>query len=700
MDLQKTNNIFRLSATFYANNNYLFSPLGRQKKIIEDILYVQDKPEGLSVEQIAEAIEKMHGIAFTENEIKRVFNDPKYRDKIFTFTMDRTKQKFFLLHPLRRQTLSNRDPKTLDNFIDEYIALHKLDEESKEIIYRFLYSVYTSNIDSFRRLMRINKLRELTEIFKPGEREAEIINGFLDWEKDDKNKAMFNLASFALEYCLLTGKKSEEGTIEALRKKRFYLDTNIIYRALGINGEDRKNRTLSFLHKLKESENEIKVTRFSWKEFHNSFDNYISRLRKSEVPAVNSRIYSEYVVYDDLYCSYHRWASKKANPTIDIFVATLKTQLDKLKDDFKIEIDEDAPFKMEECKEKLNENSAVICEYSRQKFFESAFKDACNIYWVEKLRKPGENDLFSAKTFLLSSDWGLYTWDSKVNSKGSIPKVITPSQWLSVYLRYVTRSNDDFKSFVSFLNIRNSEGELTPEEINEILVGISEITTDLESQKELLKYVIDTEFKEGVRNKVHYTLKEVAKKAAKRKYQEKLEVMVKEKEAAYEEIEKMKEEKNQVLRENEYLKSSQVRNDQEQNQKRVEIERRFDELLSQETELRRSAEEKVRELEEREASRKKKKRVNRNAFMLFIMIGLFIWYLLSTPDSPHIMGNFLKFIDESTDSQKEVWNWAIKGFFLTIFSLIGNALSKDIFGISLQSLIKREKSNPELSEEA
>ena len=70
-----------------------------------------------------------------------------------------------------------------------------------------------------------------------------------------------------------------------------------------------------------------------------------------------------------------------------------------------------------------------------------------------------------------------------------------PSQWLSIVLRFLSRTNNDYKSFVSFLNLRNNEHVISGEQLQVVLAGIGEITADVETQKQLVEILVDNRFK-------------------------------------------------------------------------------------------------------------------------------------------------------------------------------------------------------------
>lgn len=227
------------------------------------------------------------------------------------------------------------------------------------------------------------------------------------------------------------------------------------------------------------------------------------------------------MTYDDIHRAYHLWASSTKNATVDLFVNMLKAEMLQLIEDYHIEIDRLCPFDKQQREDELNDMAVQIKSLSEHKYFDTAHNDACDIVWVEMCRKPGEENIFSTKTFLLSSDRGLFRWDSKYNS-GSSPIVMLPSQWLSILLRYVSRTSDDYRSFVSFLNIQSKEGVLSAEQIRAILAGISEMTDKVEQQRYLLDVIIENEFKNGAGEKTNEQLKAIAKNDANRILQKQL----------------------------------------------------------------------------------------------------------------------------------------------------------------------------------
>lgn len=515
---QKTE-LFRISANIYANNNYEISPKQIHKKIIENALLLMGD-EGFTIGEIQHYISTNYSLSFSDEEIRTTLQTPN-NTSCFRFVTSEADVKYSL-SPSRRLHLEEQNKKkNLHDFIDEYLSLQKMESSNEDIINRFFYDMFDNNVAEFTRLFCSNRITEGFEHIKRSEskNDIEIINGFLDWDNPEKDIAIFKLANYALEYCLITNKKQNSIKLDLLKNKIFYLDTNILYRAIGINGKDRQLRTQHFFDKIKNVGNKIFITSKTIEEFETSITQYVKKLNKTEAPAVNSRVYTEYVTYDDIYRYYHEWASKRHNADVSMFKAYLTSEFENFCRQYDIEKDNRCPFVENEEKEILEQYAREIRGLSDQKTFDTAYIDAYNATWIERLRAGQNKSIFSTKHYLLSSDFKLHFWDVKYHSLET-PIVIHPAEWLSILLRYVERTNDDYKSFVCFLNIKSQEPIISDEQMNVILAGIAETTSDVEQQRGILECIITDEFKNGIKQVDNANLKQMSKKYAERKMQE------------------------------------------------------------------------------------------------------------------------------------------------------------------------------------
>lgn len=72
--------------------------------------------------------------------------------------------------------------------------------------------------------------------------------------------------------------------------------------------------------------------------------------------------------------------------------------------------------------------------------------------------------------------------------------MVYPSQLFLILIKMCGRADNDFESFVSFINIRPRSKQISAEKANVILSGISSITEDLQAQKTLVESVFDDDF--------------------------------------------------------------------------------------------------------------------------------------------------------------------------------------------------------------
>lgn len=163
--------------------------------------------------------------------------------------------------------------------------------------------------------------------------------------------------------------------------------------------------------------------------------------------------------------------------------------------------------------------------------------DSKNILYIDKKRETEGDQFRTVKTFMVSTDHHLLNWDH--GRKNLMPVVLLPSQWLSLMLRFVSRTHNDFESFVSFINIPNKKETINNERMNIILSGIDEITEDLNAQILILDELMEQRFFNILSSRNKEKIYDRTLKHAKRVKDEKLGQLIRE--SAQREIEKEKE---------------------------------------------------------------------------------------------------------------------------------------------------------------
>lgn len=504
MTINQKREIFRLAAVLYADNNYEVNPKTIHRKIIESV-FLDNNNEAISSHSIIEFIEKDYGFIFDFEEVNDIL--VKNAETHFLLGKNSNEDLVASLTPQRFTLINSKlNSNNIDFFIQEFLVLNQeliSSLDGKAIIYKFLYGVYSTNISSFSKLIdykiELENAINQDEGFNPVEKE--IINAFLRWENDGKNKAIFDISSYALEYCLITNKDSGNTFhLKNLKNKDFYLDTNILFRAIGINGENRKERTMTFLQKFKEAGERLIISKFTEQEYKSTVKYYISQISKKPLKKIDPRVFIKFKKDSEFFDYYHRWRMGRTNDDIKYFEAHLLSEYEGFKTRFNVTEEYNIGFDERNDKEieALSELARDIFSHKNKESlyngrFETAETDAKNIYMIRKKRNGQFRNIFETKIFFISSDQGLRRWDFKQSE--STPSVILPSQWMSILLRYINRTNDDFKSFVSFLNLPQNESNITNEKLQLILIGISEITGDVEQQSAIVETMISEKFK-------------------------------------------------------------------------------------------------------------------------------------------------------------------------------------------------------------
>lgn len=487
-------NVFRLAAMLYKDENYDSSRENIIRKIIESI-FLEDNSKRTMFE-IIEICRLHYNLTFTEREVKNVIYSNT--DRFIIKRKETGNNIKICLTGKRIQTLKEHEGLWIENYIDEFLEKVEYEDKinAKEILYRFLYEVFTSNYKSYQYFLNKKNVdgEFSVDLKNYNEEEKRLINDFLNLDNEDKDKAIFDIVSLSLEYCILTG-NSKQVYIQGIQNKVFYLDSNIIYRAIGINGESRKELTLRFLEKCKNNNIKLTISKHSEQEFKDSIGLYLKKINSYGHRKINSNIYNEHSERYDVYTFYYEWCSGRRNNDITLFQAHINSLYSELLDRFKIRVDFVEYFKDDDeelieiissitsCK---GESSNIILEY-----------DAKNILALKRLRYR-TNDLnkklLETKYYIISTDQVLKEWDYRVNSNKT-PLILLPSQWLAIMLRFVGRTSDDYKSFVSFLNLRQSEDSIDSEKLHAILSGISELTEDLSYQKRYATEIIELKAK-------------------------------------------------------------------------------------------------------------------------------------------------------------------------------------------------------------
>jgi hypothetical protein len=147
--------------------------------------------------------------------------------------------------------------------------------------------------------------------------------------------------------------------------------------------------------------------------------------------------------------------------------------------------------------------------YDAQYVPERSIFDAQNVVLVEAYRETSSKPYSEVSSFLVSADHLLLNWDH--GRHNVTPVVMLPTHWLSLMLRFATRTSDDYRSFVSFINLPRSADIITNEQLSAVLEGVGQITAQGPLQEDIVKRILDAKMDTILRSRKPGAIVEKAK---------------------------------------------------------------------------------------------------------------------------------------------------------------------------------------------
>lgn len=497
----KIQTIMRTAAMIYAEDQSIQTVKSVRRRFVDAVLVNSDNVPH-TIEQIITSLQKDYEIVVQEKEIIGFLDDDRYYEKV----LGKTKHENTYNLPNKRfEKLKQKAGYSIDDAIKEF-STQKPDvdlEGLRDLLYKYLYTLLNTNISAYTQLLE-RKGKQVSPVIDPNtfnDDEIETINCFITWDDPNKNKALFELVNYCIEYATAINSIDPQDIVNALKNKKLYLDNALIYRALGINGDFRKERVTNLLQRCVNSGQQLVISSVTRKEFFETIDYHISHLRGSTPYGnINPSIFRKYTGGYSLYQYYHEWRRTKNVYGFELFKLHIKNEYDALLQKYKITEDFNQQYSDKKDGEKIEQYAAEIKQYKRTKNDSLHVNDAKNMVWVELARNSCDNNVRDTKYYFVTSDRRLQEWD--LNHSKNQPITMLPSQWLALLLKYFSQSNDDYKSFVSFLTMPNEKSEVTPDELQDILAGISEITEDFQKQNDIVSELLDSDNSRELRNRI------------------------------------------------------------------------------------------------------------------------------------------------------------------------------------------------------
>lgn len=369
----------------------------------------------------------------------------------------------------------------------------------EDLLYTFMYDVYNGERSKISSLFNIDKIVVPTTNFTDDE--VEWINGFLNWDNQDKNIAIYQIAALALEYCMISSNVDSSIMNDVVNGKTFYLDTNILIRLIGVGGERRLNQISYFLEKVSTFDCKILIGQNVMDEFERVLDNQMVKIQRfvnggTLVPP-SLCVQSMDQTMLGFYSLYYEWFKIKQSQDLKLFFSSLEVLLDDYMKIFNINIDESFSTVSINKLEEYLELVGLLADYKNineeSNYMDSVYSDVTSVIYMDKLRNGKRRNLSETMYIFISTDGRLINWRRR-NYNDKVSLISKPSIWVNIILRFSQRySKDDFICFTNYIqrtpNI--SMEKIDIEKSKNILTKIIKYTDIIEEQNILLNKVIE-----------------------------------------------------------------------------------------------------------------------------------------------------------------------------------------------------------------
>lgn len=274
-------------------------------------------------------------------------------------------------------------------------------------------------------------------------------------------------------------------TIEVLRNnlniKILYLDTNIIFRLIDLQGEERKESILEVLNLCKQHNIEVRITKRTLVELQNSISRYAQLLLKYPLPSDISRIAYKYRNSENYFSAY--WRELSINGITPADFNSRYRNVDLIIKNLGIAIEDTTWFEQEiiEMKSELTSKFQLYLSDNRidHRSYSVIEHDAYHLAFIHYLQGSPVARFSDAESFFLTSDRWLVNFQSNLHllKDSSAPLSLRPTNIVNIF-QFITPINGDYAE--TFLNFFTNH-KYIPTKINNEL--IQEIASKVASSK-------------------------------------------------------------------------------------------------------------------------------------------------------------------------------------------------------------------------
>jgi predicted nucleic acid-binding protein len=390
---------------------------------------------------------------------------------------------------------------SINKHINDFIEKKKLPIVLRVSIESLLFHAIYENINSFT-VKNIDSIIPINAKEKFRVDEIDAFNSFLNDPNLEKNTVLFNIFLKAVEFAILTsGKGVSEFTQNIFSGKQYFLDTNIIFRLLGIGGTERQSTLINLIKQCNHQGIKFFYTGETYQEFKRKVVASTLDIKKAteskSIDLLEEMIKDKVEFNQGFIIHYTQCKIDKQVRTPDQYEAKIMADFKTLCSDQNItfkSFDEELKQKnIEKLQDDLFKSKKAINHFSR--YSKTAAKvDATNILSVNFLRGQNNYNYSDIKSFYLSTDRTLNNILAK-NAGDKIAETILPSQLFILHNSLSDNGDEkDYEAFTKFLKRRTTEFKYTGRQVLTYIDEIRSHTTEPKNIKEILKAYSDKKY--------------------------------------------------------------------------------------------------------------------------------------------------------------------------------------------------------------
>lgn len=390
---------------------------------------------------------------------------------------------------------------SIDVYIEKFLGDKNIEKTYIETIKSILYSSVYDNINSFATDNLLSILSKgAHEKYQPYE--IELFNNFLEYDSHEKNTALYNVFLKAVEFALITsGRGVNKLTKDIFKDKVYVLDTNVIFRILGVGGKERQECCINLIKTCINDGVKFGYTAHTFNELRRKLEQIVQVFTRAEsnnqIQVIADLVEEGMDMFNqDFIVHYSQLRSAKAvhNPSqyelkilTDFKILCKKMNIDLINGH--VNFEEKSITKL--AQELFKRKKKIRNKYSNL----AAQVDAYNILYVRNKRGSNNYNYSDVKSFYLSTDKSLNNILNEI-SEVKIPETIMPSQLFLIHHSFSEVDEEvDYELFLKFLKRRTSEFKYNGKDILNYISKVRMQTQDPEYLSEVLTTYADQRYK-------------------------------------------------------------------------------------------------------------------------------------------------------------------------------------------------------------